>query len=80
MSIIPTKTTTGKIVNGVVKLDESVGLPNNSRVRVSFETIMSEHDLEKAKAALQAYLANLEGDPINSGGRRFSRDELNERD
>ena len=80
MSTIPATTTTGTLVDGVVKLDKSVDLPNNSRVRVSIEAITSEQDRDVAQSAVRDYLNYLEINPINSGGLRFSRDELNERD
>ena len=73
-----TTTTTGTLIDGVVKLDEAVNVPNNSRVSVRIELISV--DQEDAKAALCSLLKRSDDHPIHSGGVRFTRDELHERD
>ena len=68
---------TGTLIDGVVKLDETVNLPDNSRVSVSIEPI--DHDPDKAKAALESFLKRADQRDFNSAGIRFTRDELHER-
>ena len=71
------KIITGTLVDHVIQLDQQVDLPNHSRVSVSIEPI--ERDAEKAKAALGRFLKRAEDRAFDSGGRRFTRDELHER-
>lgn len=68
---------TGTLIDRVVQLDQQVDLPNHSRVNVSIELI--QRDAEKAKAALGRFLRRAEDRAFDSGGRRFTRDELHER-
>lgn len=69
--------TTGTLVDGVIQLDELVELPNHSRVSVSIAPLA--HRPEKAKAALESFLKRADERAFNSGGKRFTRDELHER-
>jgi hypothetical protein len=65
------------VFNGGLALDEPVGLPNHYRVRVSVEPLpAAEQDWQ---AAFQAFQELCLKRPINSGGIRFSREELHER-
>jgi hypothetical protein len=68
---------TGTIEDGVLKFDEPLGLPNHSRVTVIVEPLITT---EQRLAAWDATEARLRQRPINSGGIRFTRDELHERD
>ncbi|MEX0867167.1 MAG: hypothetical protein WD030_07400 [Pirellulales bacterium] len=70
--------TTGTLIDGVVKLDGQVDLPNHSRVNVSIES--TELDVQTSRAALERFLKRAEQRSFNSGGIRFLRDELHERD
>ena len=70
--------TTGTLNDRVVQLDECVELPANCRVSVSIEPI--EQDTEAAKAALERILSRADRRGFSSGGLRFTRDELHERD
>ncbi len=70
--------TTGTLNDRVVQLDESVELPANCRVSVSIEPI--EQDAEAAKATLEEILSRADRRGFNSGGLRFTRDQLHERD
>lgn len=63
---------------GVLKPDAALPLPDQTRVRLTVEAI-EEWSPEKARAAWEALQARLQERPINSGGLRFTRDELNER-
>jgi predicted DNA-binding antitoxin AbrB/MazE fold protein len=69
------------LINGVLKPDQPVPLPENSRVRLTIESIepIAEWSPEKAKAAWEAILARLKEHPIHGCGVRYTRDELHER-
>jgi len=69
--------TTGTLIDCVVQLDGHVDLPNHSRVSVSIESL--ENDSQKSKAALERFLNRAEQRAFDSGGVRFTRDELHER-
>ena len=66
------------LTNGVLKPDHPLPLPDQTRVRLTVEPI-EEWSPEKARAAWEALLARLKERPINSGGVRYTRDELHER-
>ncbi|MCE9544557.1 MAG: hypothetical protein K8T25_03430 [Planctomycetia bacterium] len=70
--------TTGTLVDQVVQLDHQVDLPNHSRVSVSIEPIA--RDTEKTQAALARFLNRAAARSFDSGGHRFTRDELHECD
>lgn len=67
----------GTIEDGVLKFDQPVGLPNHSRVTVILEPLITT---EQRLAAWDSIQERLRLRPINSGGVRFTRDELHERD
>jgi len=69
--------TTGTVVAGVLELDERIDLPDHSRVRVALEPM--EKTRTRLQAGLKAWLQLRQDKPINSGGRRYTRDELHER-
>jgi hypothetical protein len=69
---------TATVVNGMLKPDEPLALPDQSRVRVTIEPI-EEWSPEGATAAWESILARLQERPIHGGGMRFTRDELQER-
>jgi len=73
-----TMTTTGTLIDGVVRLDELVDVPNNSRVTVTLGVI--QYDPLKAKEALDRMLERNQDRPVHSGGVRYTREELHERD
>ena len=68
---------TGTIVGGALQLDERIDLPDNSRVRVAVEPL--EEWRAKFQTGLEAWRRVCQQRPVNSGGRRFTRDELHER-
>lgn len=64
--------------NGVFQPDETLSLPDQTRVRLTIEPIESWTP-EKAKAAWETIQARLKERPIHGGGVRYTRDELHER-
>lgn len=70
--------TTGTIVAGVLQLDEPIDLPDNSRVYVAVQPL--EEWCTKFQTGLNAWKQLCQDRPINSAGRRYTRDELHERD
>lgn len=68
----------GTIVNGTVHLDHPVDLADQSRVQV---TIVAMDDWrQRWRGALDALAELKKTSPINSGGLRYTRDQLYERD
>jgi predicted DNA-binding antitoxin AbrB/MazE fold protein len=63
-------------VGGVFKPDESLALPEGTRVVL---TIQPPFDEAAAKAAWKSLQERLRQRPIDGGGKRFTRDELHER-
>ena len=70
--------TTGTIVAGVLQLDERIDLPDQSRVRVAVASLAEWRT--RFQTGLRAWKQLCQDRPISSGGRRYKRDELNERD
>lgn len=64
-------------IDGKLQLDESVALPNNSRVQVTIEPIGAT--VSDPMAAWQAMKKRIKERPIHSGNGHFTRDELHER-
>ena len=65
------------VLDGGLELDEPVGFPDHYRVQVSVEPLpAAEQDWQAAFQAFQELCAER---PIDSGGARFSREELHER-
>ena len=69
--------TTGTVVAGVLQLDQRLDLPDNSRVRVAVEPL--EEWRARFQTGLSAWKEFCRRAPVNSGGRRYTRDELHER-
>jgi hypothetical protein len=69
--------TMGTVVAGILKLDERIDLPDQSRVRVALEPL--EERWTGLRGGVKAWRQLRENEPINSGGRRYTRDELHER-
>jgi predicted DNA-binding antitoxin AbrB/MazE fold protein len=66
------------LVDGVLKPDESLPFADQTRVRLTIEPI-GERSSALAQAAWDAIQARLRQRPIDSGGVRYTRDELHER-
>jgi hypothetical protein len=69
--------TTGTIFAGVLQLDGRIDLPDKSRVRVAVEPL--EEWRTRFQTGLKAWKQLCQDRPVNSGGRRYTRDELHER-
>ena len=69
---------TATVVNGMLKPDQALALPEKARVRLTIEPF-EEWSPEAARAAWEALQARLKEHPIDSGGVRYTRDELHER-
>ncbi len=69
------------VVDGELKLDQPLELPDKSRVKVMVEV---EETTEARRARKRRAFEELERlcreKPINSGGLHFTRDQLHERD
>lgn len=68
---------TGTIMGGQLKLDQPIGLPDNSRVRVAVEPVGDWQ--QRLSNGLNVWKQVCEQSPIHSGRKRFTRDELHER-
>ena len=71
------ETTTGTVVNGMIQLDKPLLLPDQTPVAVTVESLASAH--ADGLLAWQSIQRRLQQRPINSGGLKFTRDELHER-
>ena len=69
---------TATFVQGMLKPDQALALPDQSRVRLTIEPI-EDWSAEEAIAAWESLKARLRARPIHGGGKRFTRDELHER-
>lgn len=69
---------TATFVNGILKPDEKLALPEQARVRLTIESI-EEWTPEKGKAAWEALKKQILEQPLHFGGKRYTRDELHER-
>jgi hypothetical protein len=65
------------VFSGQLKLDEPLPLPDNSRVAVTVE--VQSPQASNPLAALEAWRSYVDAHPVNSGGLRFTREELHER-
>jgi hypothetical protein len=73
-----TLTVDGIIIDGAIHLNQPMNLPNHSRVRV---TIVTHAELDRNWKETLANLERLKQEqPIGSGGLKFTREQLNERD
>lgn len=74
---------TGTVIDGTLKLDRPLDLPNNSRVSVTIEPITgpsADTPTDAARReAWERFMQRIQERPVNSGGRHFTRDELHER-
>jgi hypothetical protein len=68
----------GTLIDGVVRLDEQVDIPNNSRVRVGLQTL--DEAKNRYNEGLENWIQLCKDHPINSGGLKYTREELHERD
>ena len=66
------------VVDGELKLDAPLELPNASRVRLVVE-VEESADAGRERRGMEAIEKLIREQPINSGGLRFTRDELYDR-
>ena len=71
-----TMRTSATFVDGVLKPDDDLELPDQARVSVVIEPLTEARD---AVAAWNALKERIRERPIHGGGRRYSRDDLHER-
>ncbi len=69
---------TATVIDGMLKPDQSLPLAEQTRVQLTIEPIEAWSP-EKARAAWESLQARLKEHPIDSGGVRYTRDELHER-
>lgn len=69
--------TTATVRDGILHPDEPLRLPDETRVSVTIEPV--DMDQETRLAALKRLQQLIKDRPINSGGLRYTRDELHER-
>jgi hypothetical protein len=67
---------TATVDNGILRPDAAIPFPDQTRVKITIETLDAATD---STAAWEAIKARLGLRPIHSGGKRFTRDELHER-
>ncbi|HEY3966182.1 MAG TPA: hypothetical protein VGM05_16605 [Planctomycetaceae bacterium] len=70
---------TATVVNGMLKPDESILLADQTRVNVTIEPI-HEGSATAAAEAWDAIKSQLRKRPLHFGGKRYTRDELHDRD
>ena len=63
-------------VDGVFKLDDTLPLPNQTRVHLTVELITDR--TTEASTAWKSIQSRLNERPLGFGGQRLSRDELHE--
>ena len=67
------------LIDGVLKPDEAIALPDQTRVHLTIEPIEEAPPKTTAQEALQRIEARLRERPIHAGDLHFTRDELHER-
>ncbi len=70
----------GTVVDGALKLDQPLDLPNAARVKIIVEVDADEEHLERFRDGVARIEKLKREQPINSGGLWFTRDQLHERD
>lgn len=66
------------VENGLIRPDQPLNLPDRTRLRVSITTVVPSP--EQRDEALRRLREISERGLFNSGGKKFTRDELHERD
>ena len=67
---------TATIDNGILRPDAALPFPDQTRVKLTIETIERGVDSVSAWESLKARVRQR---PVHGGGRHFTRDELHER-
>jgi hypothetical protein len=74
-----TTTVTATVIGGMLQPDESLHLPDQTRVRLIVEPISDRLPKTTAQQAWEAIKARLRERPIHAAGLHYTRDELHER-
>ena len=69
---------TATVVGGMLKPDQTLSLPDKSRVRLTIEPI-EDWSPATAVAAWEAIKTQLRARPLHFGGQRYTWEELHER-
>ena len=68
------------VVDGALKLDSPLELPNETRVKLVVEVELTDEERhERSRQSFESLQKFIGEHPINSGGLRFTRDELYDR-
>ena len=67
------------VIDGMLKPDETIALPDQTRVRLIVEPIEETPRKSTAQEAWAAIQERLKQRPLHFGGERYTRDELHER-
>jgi hypothetical protein len=67
---------TATVVNGMLKPDEALALPDQTRVRLTIEPLAERLEPLEVWQALKAWIKQK---PLHGLGRHLTRDELHER-
>lgn len=71
----------GTIIDGAIQLDQPIHLANHSRVRVTVNPVLPPDEIERRWDEALRNLERLKREqPIGSGGLKFTREQLYERD
>ena len=70
----------GTYANGVVTPDSPLPIPENTRVELRPKTFVDDRTPEERRAAVQAFLEYAKKHPIRGPVKRYTREELYERD
>ena len=68
---------TGTVEKGTLKLDEALPFPDHTRVKLTIEPVETDNH---SAAAWEQLKERIRQHPIPGIARKFSRDELHERD
>jgi len=64
------------LIGGMLKPDETIALPDQTRVHLTIEPIVQKLEPAEAWESLKAWICQ---NPLHGLGRRLTRDELHER-
>lgn len=72
----PTTQCTATVIDGMFKPDDAMPFPDATRVKLTIEAV---GERRSPAEAWESFKARALARPVHSGGKRFTRDELNER-
>ncbi len=74
-----TTTRTATVVNGNLKLDAPLELPEHSRVKVTVSAVVDDIPHERRMEAARKFFASVEETKFSRGGERLTREQMHER-